>query len=42
VAVGALALGERYPQVVWIGVGLIAVALSLTILGRLRQARRAS
>jgi drug/metabolite transporter (DMT)-like permease len=38
VAIGALALGERYPAIVWAGVGTIVLGLSLTIAARLRGA----
>jgi drug/metabolite transporter (DMT)-like permease len=37
VLAGTLGLGERYPAIVWIGIAIIAVGISLTVRARLRQ-----
>jgi drug/metabolite transporter (DMT)-like permease len=37
VIAGTLGLGERYPAVVWVGIAIIAVGLSLTVRARLRS-----
>jgi drug/metabolite transporter (DMT)-like permease len=37
VGIGALVLGERYAMVVWIGVAVIAVGVSLTAIARIRE-----
>jgi drug/metabolite transporter (DMT)-like permease len=37
VAIGTIGLGERYPTVVWIGIAIIAVGISLTVRARMRR-----
>lgn len=37
VCVGTLLLGERYPQVVWLGVAVIALSIALTVMARMRK-----
>jgi drug/metabolite transporter (DMT)-like permease len=37
VLAGTIGLGERYPTVVWIGIAIIAVGISLTVRARMRR-----
>ena len=37
VAIGTIGLGERYPTIVWIGIAIIAVGISLTVRARMRR-----
>ncbi|MGB8819446.1 MAG: DMT family transporter [Rhizobiaceae bacterium] len=37
VGIGAFVLGERYAVIVWAGVGVIALGVSLTVISRLRE-----
>jgi drug/metabolite transporter (DMT)-like permease len=37
VLVGTIGLGERYPAVVWIGIAIIAIGISLTVQARMRR-----
>jgi hypothetical protein len=37
VLVGTIGLGERYPAIVWVGIGVIAVGISLTVRARMRR-----
>lgn len=37
VVTGTLGFGERYPAIVWIGIGIIATGISLTVRARLRR-----
>jgi drug/metabolite transporter (DMT)-like permease len=36
VLAGTVGLGERYPMIVWIGIAVIAVGISLTVRARMR------
>jgi drug/metabolite transporter (DMT)-like permease len=36
VLIGTIGLGERYPAIVWIGIAIIAVGISLTVRARMR------
>jgi drug/metabolite transporter (DMT)-like permease len=37
VLAGTIGLGERYPAIVWIGIAIIAVGISLTVRARMRR-----
>jgi drug/metabolite transporter (DMT)-like permease len=37
VAIGTIGLGERYPTIVWIGIAIIAVGITLTVRARMRH-----
>jgi len=37
VLAGTIGLGERYPTIVWIGIGIIAVGITLTVRARMRR-----
>jgi drug/metabolite transporter (DMT)-like permease len=37
VLAGTIGLGERYPTIVWIGIAIIAVGISLTVRARMRR-----
>jgi drug/metabolite transporter (DMT)-like permease len=36
VLAGTIGLGERYPPIVWVGIAIIAVGISLTVRARMR------
>lgn len=40
VGIGAFVLGERYASIVWAGVSVIAVGVSLTVIARMREPSR--
>jgi drug/metabolite transporter (DMT)-like permease len=37
VLAGTIGLGERYPAIVWIGIAIIAIGVSLTVRARMRR-----